>query len=359
MAAKRIRVSDDAGASWHTLPGNTGEIRSEGNELTDTIFGQSFSSAEVGLISGQISAQAFYKGFAGYHCDLRSMSGSSTTFTGEATSTAGEATDVYRIADATKNCWDHTAAVVVLDGVTDVTDEVEWIDFLFGKFKFQGSFTPAGTITVTGKYFTQATVAKGRSFNLTQTMEPIDITDFATAQSNGGRQVYDPGLKTVALEIGNVYAVSNGWRAALEARSLVLIEIAPVGNGGNESRCRGIFKPIRHAHSGDVGNLEEETVNFSLQVIQESAVPTVGFDDDLYYTPFRWSHPSATGLAAAVQKSLTAWESELDISVQYLPDGSTGVSGTCVVSEISLTGGLEAMNEFSITYMISGALATV
>lgn len=356
--AKRIRVSDDSGSNWYTLPGSSGEISHEADELGDTVFGQSFSSAEVGLIGSQITSNAIYKGFAGYHCDLRQMSGSTTSGSAEATTL--ESGKIYYITDATKNVWDHTQAVVIKDGVTDVTDEVDWIDFLRGRFEFQSSYSPVGTITVDSfEYFTKTTVAKGRTFNLTQTMDPIDDTDFATAQANSGKRTYEYGLKTVNLEIGGVYDVTNGWRTVLEGRSLVIIEIAPVGNSGSESKAIGIFKAVRHSHAGDVGDLEEETVNFSLQVPDESSVATTGADNTLFYTPFVWTHPSGTGISTSIQKCLEAWEDEETIDFQYLPDGSTGVTGACLVSEISLSGGLEAINEYSVTLMASGTLSTV
>lgn len=356
--AKRIQVSDDSGTNWYTLPGNTGEIRSEGQVLNDTIFGQSFSSEEIGLISGQITANALYKGFAGYHADLRQMAGSTTSFSGE--STSQESGKIYAIDDATKDVWDHTQALTFTDNSVDVTDQVEWIDFLRGRYKFQDSYTVIDTNpTVAGEYFAKAAVAKGRSFNLTQTVSQIDDSDFATAQANSGHNTYEYGLKTVGLEIGNVYDVSNGWLSILTGRSLVVIDLAPVGNSGNESYARGIFKVSRQAQSGDVGALEEETVNFTLAVPQESDVATVGADNDLFLTPFVWTHPSGTNIATAVQKLLEAFEDDETLDARYLPDGATGVSGSVVVTEVSLTGGLEVINEFSVTMMISGALSTV
>jgi hypothetical protein len=357
MAAKRIRVSNDAGSSYHTLPGSTGELRNEANELNDTIFGQSFSSSEVGLIAGMIDSNSFYKGFAGYHADIQQMAGVTTSFTAEATTLVSGKT--YRITDATKDVWDYTQAITVLDGAADVTDEVESIDFLFGIFTFNASFTPADTITVEGEFFPKVTVANGRSFNLTMTQEPIDDTDYETAQANDGRNTFQYGLKTVALEIGGVFASSNGWLTALQGRSDVIIEIAPVGSEGDDSRARGIFRVNRQSQSGDVGNLEEETVNFTLKVPQQSDVPTVGFDEELLLTPFRWNHPAGTNLATAVQICLNAWEEETTLLAQYLDDGVNGQEADALVSEISITGGLEAMNEFSVGLQLSGALSTV
>lgn len=358
MAAKRIQVSSDNGSTWLTLPGNTGEFSNEANEIEDTIFGQSFASSETGLIAGTISSNALYKGFAGYHADLQLMSGSSTTFTTEGMTLVTGKT--YRITDATKNVWDLTAAVTVFDNAVDETDNVESIDFLYGKITFQSGYTPSGPITVTGKYFTKTTIAKGKSFNLTQSMAPIDDTDFVTAQANGGRNTYEYGLKTVQLEVGGIYDSTNGWLDAIAARNRLIIEIAPVGNAGSESRCRGFFKVNRQSQSGDVGALEEETINFTLAVPQQTDVATTGgFDNELLLTPFRWDHPSGTKLNSAVIAVLNAWEGDLKIDVRYLSDGTNGQRADAVVAEASLTGGLEAINEFACTFNIDGALTAV
>ena len=65
------------------------------------------------------------------------------------------------------------------------------------------------------------------------------------------------------------------------------------------------------------------------------------------------------GEAIAVVKTLTAWQDGLDLDVRYLSDGVNGLSGTAVVADISLAGGLEAMNEFSCTFQGSGTVTTV
>lgn len=78
--AKVVQVSDDNGSTWYTLPGNGGEFSKESSSIDDTVFGQDYKSSEVGLIGWTVSAQAFYKGFAGYSADIK-KAGSNTAFT--------------------------------------------------------------------------------------------------------------------------------------------------------------------------------------------------------------------------------------------------------------------------------------
>lgn len=349
MAAKRIRVSSDNGSTWLTLPGSSGELRNEGNQIADTIFGQDFASGLTGMIDTQVMSNALYKGFAGYNADIFKTATSGTAFTTEAFTLVSGKT--YRITDATKDMWNRAGTFTFFDNAVAVdAADIESVDYLFGQVTFASAYTVTGPITATGSYLAKSLVAKGRSFTLTQSMEPIQTSDFETAQGNNGHHTYIAGLKTVELEVGSVYAVSNGWRAALNSRSEFIIEIAPVGTGGTESLARGFFKITQQNQQGDVGALEEETVNFVLSVPD---APT-----DLL-VPFRWSHPSATLLSTAVRAVLDAWEDGTIIDVQYLPDGSTGVAGDCVIAECSLTGGLEVINEFSVTFQITGDLTVV
>lgn len=349
MAAKRIRVSSDNGSTWLTLPGNSGELRNEGNSIPDTIFGQNFASAITGMIDTQIMSNALYKGFAGYNADIFKSATSGTAFTGEAFTLVSGKT--YRITDTTKNMWNRAGTFVINDDGSPVSaSNIENIDYLFGQVTFTSGYSVVGAITADGSYLAKSLVAKGRSFTLTMSMEPIQTSDFETAQANNGHHTYIAGLKTVELEVGSVYDVSNGWRAALNARSEYIIEIAPVGTGGTESLARGFFRITQQNQQGDVGALEEETINFALSVPDSPAN---------LYLPFRWNHPSATLLSSAVRAALTAWEGGTIIDAQYLPDGTTGVAGDVVVTECSLTGGLEVINEFSLTLQVTGDLSVV
>lgn len=343
--AKRIRISSDAGTTWFTLPGNSGEFQSDAGELDDTIFGQDYKSSEIGIINWSVKTNAFYKGFAGYQVDLK-KSGTPTTFTTEACTLISGKT--YQVNDTTKQVWDRLTAVNVFDGGVNKDAFVESIDFIFGRVTFLPSYTVTGAVTVTGKYLPMTVLASYKDFTLGMSMDPKDTTDVPTAQSNGGYATYEAGLKTVTLELSGVFNVTNAYRAALAARSELILEINP--DGTSKSVARGYFKPIATGQSGDVGALEEETVSFRLQVPSSPS--------NIQY-PFRWSHAVSTTLNTAVQKILTAWQDGTVINVQYLPDGSTGVTGQCVISDCTLTGGLESMNNFDVQLQGSGAITAV
>lgn len=344
MGAKTISVSTDD-VTYYTLPGNSGELSNEAGTLDDTIFGQIYKSSQTGIINWSVKANGLYKGFAGYVAKIK-KNGSTTAFTDEAMSLVSGKT--YKITDATKNVWDRSATITVDDNAVDATANVESIDFLFGQVTFAAAYTPTGPITVSGSYFPMTQVAKAQEFTLTQTTDAIDTTDFETAQGNEGHRTFDYGLRTVSLDLTGVYASSNGYRASLEARDELMIEINPDGN--SKSVARGFFKPISQDQSGNVGALEKETNKFELSV-PDSPANLSG--------PFEWQHASDTTLNTAIQKALTQWTAGSLIYVKYLSDGVAGIKGQGVITDLTLKGGIEAMNEFTVNIQGSDTITTV
>src|SRR5690348_7886763 len=147
--AKRVAISAD-GLTFYTLPGNSGEWNDEAEQIDDTIFGQTFSSTQPGLITWTSNAQAFYKGFAGYVAKVKST-GTSTAMTGEAMSLVSGKT--YKVTDATKDVWDYTKSLTVKDnGAAVAAADIEEINYIFGQVTFVAGYTPTGPITVDGHY---------------------------------------------------------------------------------------------------------------------------------------------------------------------------------------------------------------
>lgn len=343
--AKRIRVSDDAGVNWYTLPGNTGEATDEAGDLEDTIFGQDYSSTQTGLIGRTINANGLVKGFAGYQATIKKM-GTSTLMTTEAMSLVSGKT--YQVTAATKRLFDkNNATLNVFDNAVNQNANVESIDFLFGRVTFKSAYTVTGPVTITTNYIPLVAVGCANEFTLTQQANANDVTCMDTAQANDGTRVFEYGLKTVSLELNGIYKSANGYKALLAARTETIIEISP--DGGGLAAARGYFKPATTGQSGDVGDLESETITFNLSVPDDSRL--------LY--PFHWLFAAASTVNLGIQKCLSAWENKTLIAVQYLSDGTNGFKADAVVTDISLTGGLEAMNEFTINFQLSDETTAV
>lgn len=342
--AKRVRVSDDNGSTWHTLPGNTAELSFEAGDIEDTIFGQNYSSTQTGLIGWTISANGLYKGFAGYVATIM-RAGTSTALTNEPMSKVSG--QVYQVTDATKRVLNRAVPLTIKDkGVKVDAENIKAVDYLFGQVTFASGYVVTGPVTIaSGAYFPLQAVGCSNAFTLTQTANAIDNTCMDTAQTNKGYRTFEYGLKTVSLELQGIYKSANNFLQLLQNRAELIIEINPDGQG--KVIARGFFKAMSTGQSGDVGDLEQETITFNLSVPDDDKVPY----------PFHWFIASDAALNVSVQKCLNAWEKNEYIQVAYLPDGDTGQQGKAVITDLTLTGGLEVMNEFTVNFQGSGALS--
>lgn len=342
--AKLIQVSSDD-ITYENFPGSSGDFNVEAEGITDTIFGQSFNSTQTGILSWSVSANAYWKGFAGYVATIK-KSGTATAMTTEATTELTGTT--FQVTDTTKRVLDRTSTFTATASVSgDVTGNISNIDYLYGIFTFDVDLT-GETVTVDGDYLPMAAYGKAMEFTLTQSADSIESTDFDTAQGNGGFRTYVPGLRQVSLDMSGFFATANGFKDLLTSRSEVVIEINPDGNA--ESMCRGFFKPMSTGQSGEVGGTEDETITFELAV-PYSATETI--------TPFSWSHAVGSGIPLAVKTCLTAWQDETLIYVSYKHDGTNGWKGQSVITDFSLSSGLSAMNEFSASFQGSDAYTAV
>lgn len=347
MAAKLISVSSDD-VTYFTLPGSQGEISREGAVIDDTIFGQSYRSSMTGIIGWQMNANAIYKGFPGYLTTLKKP-GASTAFNDEASTLVSGKT--YQIDDLTKRVWNRNGgAFVVKDNAVDHTADVESIDYLFGKVTFKSAYVVAGPVTISGFYYPTIDLGKAMSYSLTMTANAIRDTNFPGAAANGGYNTHRPGLREVALELPAVFDAADAWPAALDSRGEYIIEINPDALGNNGSLCRGFFRLMSQRQAGNVGELEEETINFRLNVPVSSTA--IGID-----VPFSWQHHANSPIPAAIKTLMDAWLGETKPFMKYLPDGAIGVKGTGVVTSLSLSGGMETANTFAVSIVGDGALA--
>jgi hypothetical protein len=342
--AKKIQVSNDGGSTWADIPGPSGSMSRDGEQIDDTILGQAFQSQQPGLISWSTDATGYYKGFPGYHATIKEIGASSTSVTGGAMSQENGQT--YRIDNAAHEIWDQSATTTIYDNGAQVADSnIESIDYLFGRVTFVSGYTVTGPVTADFSYYATNTVGKGRQISLSQTANPVDNTDLPTAQANNGFRTYEVGLRTVAVSLSGVYDAASGFFTALKNRDETILEINPDGN--SQSVARGYFKPSSQSQSGNVGALEDEEVQFVLSV-QSADV-----------TPFAWDHAAATTLADSLMWLLDAWEGGTTIDARYLPDGSTGYQGTAVPTDVSMNVTLDGMVEFSANLQGSGELNSV
>lgn len=349
MGAKSILLSADD-ITYYLLPGSSGELAKQAGSLDDTIFGQSFKSAQPGVIGWSITTDAVFKGYPGYVCSIKKP-GTAVVMTTEACTLVSGKT--FQITSAVKRIIDRTTLLNIFDNGVNQNANVLNVNYLNGKVTFKASYTVTGPVTVTGKYIPTVTLGKYTSFQLTQSSSVIKDSNIPDLQANGGFDTYRPGgLREVQLQLPSVFAAADGWDAALSARSEYILELNPDGAGS--SVARGFFKLFDNKVSGNVGALQEETLQFNLAVPLPNA--TNAFDIE---TPFEWSHAVGGVIPAAVKVALDAFSAETVVYVKYLPDGVAGWKGSGVISNMSLSGGIDAVSKFAVTLQGSGARTTV
>lgn len=348
MAAKEIQVSSDGGVTFHVLPGSTGTMQISGTEIDDTILGQTFQSNQPGMLDWNVTSDAFYKGFAGYKAVV-SITGASTTMTGEA---AGLVSGLsYQITLATHRILDPDVPVVVYDATVAVAAaNIESIDYLTGTITFIAGYTVTAPITVDGAFLPATQIVAANTFTLTMTAQTTDKTDFISAQGNNGFKSVDYGLRTVSLNLTGFHSSVTGYFGLITARTLVVIEVQPAGT--DDAVAIGFFKPKSKQQQGNVGALEQDDMDFSLYVPSSN------------YLPFEWTFSATTNLSLAIQDFLKAWVNNTKLDVKYLQDpaavvGQQGYSGSGVVTEATLKGGLDVMNEFTVHIEGDGAATQV
>lgn len=353
MSNKRVQVSSDNGVTWVTLPGNQAELTAiEMANVTDTVFGQSFESQQPSLGQWGLTSNGLFKGVAGYNAIIK-KGGTPTAMVAEAMSLVSG--QIYQVTAATKRVLSWANAITVFDNAVDHTADVESIDYLTGKVTFASGYVVTGPVTITGSYLPMAQIAKGRSFNLRQSVTQNDETGYDDAQGNGGFRIFEEGLRQVSLELGGIFNATAAWAAAAATRGVVYVEVDLDASDAGKNVFRGFFKIMTTSQSGNQGDVESQTVQLQLWVP----------DGDLVLRPFGWDIASASKMSSAVQKCLAAFANQTGLKARYLPKGTTGnapldgTEGDVIVTEASLANAIDGQNEFSFTFRGTGAPSPV
>lgn len=330
---KTIKVSAD-GVTYYVLPGNTGDFNIEKAQLDDTIYGSAYSSSQPGITDVTISANAMYRGFAGYQSIIRRSGATATVATGEAMSQV-DSSQTYRIDDTTKNVWDHNVTAVIYDNGSQVAvADIESVNYLFGEVTFVSGYTVTGPITADISFWTMATYGRAQEFTLTQTADTEDVTVLEDAQSNSAFRVYRSALKNADLELSGFYSTANNTFDDLKSEDVFVIEIDVKGDG--KSLARGYYKITSIAQSAGVAETETSSVSMVLSVPE-------GVE------PFGWYHAPDATIPMGLRVVQGGWVSGDAIKYQYFPEGDTnpGYEGDAIVTDASITSGVNSMVEGS------------
>lgn len=205
-------------------------------------------------------------GVAAYNTVVERV-GTSTSFTGEAMS-ATSVTNEYQIDDKSKSVWDRTATFTVYEDSVDVTSDVESFNYVLGKVVFSSAKT--GDISIDGAYLPRQAIAGANSYTLSHEGDTLDDTDFGA----GNFRTFVYGLRDVSLDLERWYPLNKHYLDAIKNGEIVVVSIQPGGTqGGSSEYARGFFVVDTSELSGDVSNLESESLTLQLD-----GDPDVSFD---------------------------------------------------------------------------------
>lgn len=337
---KTVRVGRDP-QNLFTLPGSSAELSVETDENENTIYGAIFESTLPGVRDFSLSGNAWLRRTPGFRANVR-RSGDPEAFEDEPMEQ--EDGQTYIISDATKSIWNWEADFVVEDGAAVVDDSnIREIDFLFGRVTFVDGYEVSGPITVSGEYKPSSVFGCANNVSLTQNAEAVLDSCFEITQEEEGFNTYRSGLKDVSAELSGIYRESNDFFELLKQNEQIVVEIDWEGNG--ETVSRGIFTVQSTSQSGDVGQNEEYTANFSLFVPEDTL-------------PFSWFFGADTQMSNGMREIIEAWLNREDLYFEYYPDGTDGrgFRGATVVTDSSLSTAVDAIGELTLDTQGNGEL---
>jgi len=188
------------------------------------------------------------------------VTGTSTAMTAEPMSVV-TANTVFQITDTTKRILDRSASFTFYedDGaggrIAIPSSEIKSIDYLFGKVTFTVAQTPP--ITVTGSYLPATAIAGAHSYELNQTADILDNTEF----NGGGFRSKQPGLIDVSVSVTRWDPTDLQFFNHINNRTSFVLDIQPGGTGPN---ARGFFVVENENRSGDISSLESVQLSFQL-----------------------------------------------------------------------------------------------
>lgn len=165
---------------------------------------------------------------------------------------------VFQITDAARRLLSpDTVISCYLDAGGEV--EIKQVDY------FNGTVTlfsdPGDDVVLDGAFVTKALISGSKSYSFELLGDVLEDTSFNKAQGNGGYKTRCYGLNDVTISLDRYDDASHKFKEHKRNREKVYIELLP---GGGPSSLKGWFVMETSSNSGEVGGLEEESLNFNL-----------------------------------------------------------------------------------------------
>lgn len=299
----------------------------------------------VGLTDWSVDGNGHVGAAAGY---LTTIKKGGTPVSTSAEATTNVSGKIYQVTDTAKRVIDETVTgestydyiTVNDDGSPVASSNILSIDTLFGIVTFTSGYSIVGAITLDYDYIPLADVAQAHAFDLSMSADVRNATDYATAAANSGTRVNKIGMIDRQLSLTRFEDIAHTFKTLLLGRTLCLVEISTT-NG--LLTFRGWFYVSTQGNAGAIDALEDQTIEF---VLAGRSVTN-------------FSYSESASLNGGLSALLSNFEARTGQTMQYLPDGATGLSGTALVSELSFSGDIDGVDEFNMALVSGGALSEV
>lgn len=212
-------------------------------------------------------------GRAAYKALIKSVSGESVASLGEPAELVGSGITIkgvedcyaYRVTDPLRRVLDQASGITTHeDGVEVASTDVVFVDWLSGKLYSSRELDLDVTLDIS--FFTTAEVVGATSYTLDIGGDVLTDTSFKAARENGGYQTRILGLNDVSFSIDRNTDEAKVFLDYKRNRERVLVEVTPGGEdcGPYGGTYRGWFIVESDGYSGDVGDLEAESISFNL-----------------------------------------------------------------------------------------------
>lgn len=214
--------------------------------------------------------------------------------------------------------------------------DIDSFDYLFGKVTLASGYTVLGSIGVDVTYIPVAAVAQANSYGLDLSGDVKDVTDYETAQANGGWRVNAINLIDTSLTIERFQDFAHTFYDLLVAGTPALIEIV-TANGALTFRGWYVLEEAP---------TEDETAEFYME--------SLSFQLYGRYTQ-NFGYEATASLNAGLKAIFDSFTARTAATLQWTGDGSTGFEMDGLVSSISLSGELEGVDEMNVEVVSAGA----
>jgi hypothetical protein len=170
----------------------------------------------------------------------------------------------YRVDNAAWRIMSKASGITLYDSAGPTPVEPLKVDWLRGVVIIPAAV--GGDLFGDFDYFPTAEIVGAKTYTLSIEGDILDDTNFKDARSNGGIRTKVYGLHDVSFSIERNSDYGQQFLEHKQARSRVLIDVTPGGEdcGPFGGTYRGWFMVETDSFSGDIGDLESESISFNL-----------------------------------------------------------------------------------------------